>query len=168
MTKCHVCRHPRVLEANKLLTVGNVSCAKVGKELGLSEISVWRHRKKCLAVAMSKAVERVEAANGDRLLSFGQKCIDIADTSLGALVANKDHRTIPGMISAGMKAVETVARLECRPGFGDAVAPAAVVNIAMVRMPSMGDGGTPVTAVDATTPARLSAGVEIVDAEPCD
>ena len=159
-----------MLDANKMLSLAGVSCARVGKELGLTEISVWRHRKKCLAVAMEKATARIEAANGDRLLAFGQKCVDIADSSLGALVANKDHRTIPGMISAGMKAVETVARLECRPGFGDAVAPATVVNIAMVRMPSMGDTGALVATLDAKTPARLSAGVDadVIDAEPCD
>ena len=120
---------------------------------------------------MAKAAERIEASNGDRLLAFGQKCVDIADSSLGELVANKDHRTIPGMISAGMKAVETVARLECRPGFGDAAPVAAVVNIAMVRMPSLGDTGDVTRTIDVKpAPLLTGAGVtsEIVEAELVD
>ncbi len=131
-------------------------------------MSVSRHRTGCLKAKLTKAVAKRDARTGDRLLSFGQKCIDVAESSLGELVTNKDHRTIPGMISAGMKAVETVARLECRPGFGDAVAPATTVNIAMVRMPSFGAAGD--TADARPAPLLTGAGVtsEIVEAELVD
>lgn len=171
ITKCRVCRHPRVFEANEKITLGAVTLAALGKELGLSEMSVWRHKTKCLAKQVAKAVAKRETEQGDKLLDKATRWTELADRGMTELEANKDFRTIPGMMSSGLKAIETVARLECRPGFGDAVAPAAVVNIAMVRMPSMGDGGALVTTVE-THPAPLLTGAgvteEIVDAEPCD
>ena len=171
ITKCRVCRHPRVFEANEKLTLGSVTCAAMGRELGLSEMSVWRHKTRCLAKQVAKAVAKRETIQGDKLLDKATRWTEIADSGLGELVANKDYRTIPGMMSSGLKAIETVARLECRPGFGDAVAPATVVQIAMVRMPSIGDTGASVATVDARpAPLLTGAGVasEIVDAELVD
>jgi hypothetical protein len=171
ITKCRVCRHPRVFEANEKITLGSVTLADLGKELGLSEMSVWRHKTKCLAKQVAKAVAKRSTEQGDKLLDKASRWTDIADNGLREMVASKDWRTIPGMMSSGLKAIETVARLECRPGFGDAVAPAPVVNIAIVRLPSMDAGGAVVATVE-TRPAPLLAGAgvtcEIVDAELVD
>jgi hypothetical protein len=165
--RCSVCRHSKVLEINDLLTIGTVTGAEIAAKFGLGEMAVSRHRRNCIGKLVSKAMARRNDGQGDRLLSLSQKWIDHADRGLDSVAANNDYRTMPGLLTAGLKAVETVARLEGRPGFGDGPQVNATVQIALVKLPSLGSSmaaGAPVIDV-APVRGHLASGVDILEGD---
>lgn len=150
--KCSVCRHSKVFDINALLAVGTVSGQKIAQQYGLSPMAVSRHKNNCLPRTVKRALERRENKSGDRLLSLSQKWIDHADRGLDSVAANNDYRSMPGLLTAGLKAVETVARLEGRPGFGDGPQVNATVQIALVKLPALG--------------SSMAAGAPVIDVSP--
>ena len=165
--RCSVCRHSKVLEINDLLTIGTVTGAEIAAKFGLGEMAVSRHRRNCIGKLVSKAMARRNDGQGDRLLSLSQKWIDHADRGMDSVAANNDYRTLPGLLTAGLKAVETVARLEGRPGFGDAPAVNATVQIALVKLPALGGQQSAAGPVIDVSPVRghLTQSAEIMDGD---
>lgn len=174
--RCSVCRHSKVLEINDLLMIGTVTGAEIAAKYGLGAMAISRHRRGCIGKLVNRAMARRVDSQGDRLLGLSQKWIDHADRGLDSLAEAKDYRALPGMLTAGLKAVETVAKLEGRPGFGEAAPTSATIQIALVRMPegcAVGSGASSGGAVNTKTPHLLSGALgsiavgngEVIDAE---
>lgn len=152
--KCNICLHPKRNIIEEELVAGRESQRVIAARYGISQATVWRHSSKCLAGRVAKAAAKRDARSTDRLLDLGQKWLDRADAGVDKLVEANDYRTLPGMLTAGLKAVETVARLEGRPGFGDGPQVNATVQIALVKLPSLGNGMTSSAPVIDVSPVR--------------
>lgn len=57
MTSCTICKHPDRVEIEQLIIDGT-SFQKIGDKYGLSKVTVWRHKTRCMAIAIINCLDK--------------------------------------------------------------------------------------------------------------
>ena len=114
--RCSICANERLSEINAALVKG--CYRQIARDFSVSEWATYRHRKDHLPVALSKAQEAVEVAEGDSLLDQLRQLHRRFLAILGKAEASGDLRTA---IFAGREVrsdIELLAKMSNELGQG--------------------------------------------------
>jgi len=103
MTRCSVCRHPKVNVINELMLTKEMPLIRIAREFKLGRESVRRHYHNCLSKAIKKAEEE--------LLFRQQKHIVNVAEVLEDIISTYRQKIETGGLPAVLKAIELYGRI---------------------------------------------------------
>jgi hypothetical protein len=127
-TRCPVCLHPQLLEINKALAAKRVQQRDLAATFGLSQFALSRHKHRCVARAVTKALERQELITGASLIANTTRIQSIVQSSLETCAIDGNHAQIAPLANSYHKGNEMLAKLAGLEGFRPA---SSTTNVAI-------------------------------------